>query len=164
MANEEQTLRDLQDDLVRRAEQLALNLKLKDSEGRDKGKIEDSEKDKDKNREKGKTQVSKALEVLQTAGSLPVFVNWLRYQAGREADQKEKFWTKSAGQRSLAKALADDLGWIQNEVQARLPDLPKAAQNAATIRAATRFLGYFRRAMIGAAYLNDIQIASKEDA
>lgn len=162
MANEEQTLRDLQDDLVRRAEQLALNLKLKDSEGRDKGKIEDSEKDKDKNREKGKTQVSKALEVLQTAGSLPVFVNWLRYQAGRE--HSAELWTKSAGQRSLAKALADDLGWIQNEVQARLPDLPKAAQNAATIRAATRFLGYFRRAMIGAAYLNDIQIASKEDA
>lgn len=147
MANEEQVLRDLQDDLVRRAEKLVIDLKLKDTEASEASS-------------KGKTQLSKALEVIQTAGSLVVFVNWLRYQAGRE--RSAEFWTKSAGQHSLAKALADELGWIQGQVRTRLSELPEAEQNAATMRAAARFLGYVRRAMIGAAYLRSIQLASQE--
>jgi hypothetical protein len=144
MANEEQVLRDLQDELVQRAEQLVLGLDLKGTEGSD----------------KGKTQVSKALEVIQTAGSLMVFINWLRYQAGRE--RSAELWTKNAGQRSLAEMLANDLGWIQGQVRASLPELPKVEQDAVTMRAAARFLGYFRRAMIGAAHLRSIQLASKE--
>jgi len=140
VTNERQILSDLQDAMVRRAEQLVLDLNLSTGEGV----------------LKGKTQASKALEVAQTAGSLPVFVNWLRYQAGRE--RSADFWTKQAGKHSLARALAEDLGWLQKEVGARLPGTDRKQQSDATMRAATRFLGYFRRALIGADYLDKIQL------
>lgn len=140
VTNEQQILSDLQDAMVRRAEQLVLDLNLKTGEGA----------------LKGKTQASKALEVAQTAGSLSVFVNWLRYQAGRE--QSADFWTRQAGKHSLARALAEELGWLQKEVAARLPDTDRKQQSEATMRATTRFLGYFRRALIGADHLDKIRL------
>ena len=141
MATQEQEiLHELQDKMVERAENLVRNLKLNKGEGV----------------EKGKTQASKALEVAQSAGSLAVFINWLRYQVGREASAL--FWTKPAGQHSLAKALTAELNWLQGEVVGKMATSPKPEQQHVTMRAATRFLGYFRRALVCADYLNEITL------
>lgn len=141
MATQEQTiLHELQDEMVQRAERLVRDLNLPKGEGA----------------EKGKTQASKALEVAQSADSLAVFVNWLRYQAGRESSAS--FWTKTAGGQSLAKALITDLNWLQSEVVRRMSGMPKPEQSQATMRAASRFLGYFRRALVGADFLNEIAL------
>lgn len=139
--NEQAILHDLQDDMVLRAERLVHSLKLEANEGFD----------------KGKTQASKALEVAQSAGSLTVFINWLRYQAGREPSSM--FWTKAAGnQPTLALALSDELKWLQSEVARKMPEASKAEQRQVVMRAATRFLGYFRRALVGAKYLDEITV------
>jgi hypothetical protein len=133
--NAQTVLRDLQDELVLRAERLVNELGFKGADVA----------------ESGKTQASKALEVAQSAGSLPVFLNWVRYQAGRE--KSADFWRRSAGRQDLARALSGELLWIQKQVHDQLGDLPKAEQDVATMRAVVRFLGYFRRALIGAKYL-----------
>lgn len=141
MATQEQTiLHELQDEMVQRAEKLVRNLNLPADEGV----------------EKGKTQASKALEVAQTAGTLTVFINWLRYQAGRESSAL--FWTKSAGQQSLAKALTSELNWLQGQVTGKMTGQSKVEQQQVVMRAATRFLGYFRRALIGVKFLDEIAL------
>jgi len=146
MANKEAVLYELQDELVRRAEQLVIDLGFK---GKEVSEI-------------GKTQASKALEVAQTAGTLAVFANWVRYQAGRE--KSAEFWTRIVKEQSpprerpLAQALAAHLGWVQQQIAQRLGDVPKAEQDLVTMRAVVRFLGYFRRALIGAAYLGSIAL------
>ncbi len=141
MSTQEQTiLVRLQDEMVQRAERLVRSLKLSKDEGI----------------EKGKTQASKALEVAQTANSLGVFVNWLRYQAGRESSAL--FWTKQAGQQRLAKALTAELNWLQGEIVRQMPEAAKVEQQQITMRAVTRFLGYFRRALVGANFLDEITL------
>src|SRR5690606_12650183 len=77
--NEQTVLHLLQDHLVAKAEELVAGLKLPKGDGLS----------------KGRTQASKALEVVQSAGSLKVFVNWLRYQAGRE--RSAEFWSRPTG-------------------------------------------------------------------
>lgn len=139
--SEQAILHELQDEMVQRAENLVRSLKL----------------DKNQGVELGKTQASKALEVVQSAGSLSVFVNWLRYQASRESSAV--FWTKPAGDKStLALALTDELRWLQKQIAQKIPQTSKAEHEQVVMRAATRFLGYFRRALIGAGYLNDIAL------
>jgi len=141
MATQEQTiLQKLQDEMVQRAERLVRDLNLSREEGV----------------EKGKTQASKALEVAQTAGSLTVFINWLRYQAGRESSAL--FWTKAAGKQTLARALTSELNWLQSQVTSEMSQQSKAEQQQAVMRAVTRFLGYFRRALIGARFLSEISL------
>jgi len=141
----------VQDEMVKQAEKLVIELNLSKGEGLS----------------KGRTQASKALEVAQSAGSLRVFINWLRYQAGRERPN-DKFWSKENkhekdGQKkdkkeiSLAEAVAYELGRLQQKVGQKL--IGDSAQNEVIMQAVTRFLGYFRRALIGADYLNEIQLA-----
>ena len=138
---EEAVLYELQDQMVRRAERLVLDLNLRPKEGA----------------EKGKTQASRALEVVQTAGSLSVFVNWLRYQAGRE--KSADLWTRRAGKHTtLAKGITEELAWLQNQVAAKMADATQAEKSKATMSGATLFLGYFRRALIGADYLAEINL------
>jgi hypothetical protein len=138
-------LHRMQDDLVLRAEKLVLDLNLPKGEGLD----------------KGRTQASKALEVAQSAGTLSVFVNWLRYQAGRE--RSAEFWSrKTSGQASLARAVTTELGNIQRKLYDDLPGIDSHQLNAATMQAATRFLGYFRRALIGADFLEDIRLEKEK--
>lgn len=137
--NEQEILHALQDDMVLRAENLVRSLKVDKNQGVD----------------LGKTQASKALEVVQSAGSLSVFINWLRYQAGRESSAV--FWTKPTGSRpTLAQALTDELRWLQSQVTQKMPQASKAEQQRVVMRAATRFMGYFRRALVGAGYLDQI--------
>ncbi|MDW8318508.1 MAG: hypothetical protein RMN53_11795 [Anaerolineae bacterium] len=139
--NEQEILHGLQDDMVLRAENLVRSLRL----SKDQGVV------------LGKTQASKALEVVQSAGSLSVFVNWLRYQAGREGSAE--FWTKPTGSRpTLAQALTDELKWLQGQIAQRMSTASKADQQRVTMRAATRFMGYFRRALIGADHLEQIAL------
>lgn len=144
MATQEQTiLYKLQDEMVQRAERLVRDLNLPQNEGV----------------EKGKTQASKALEVAQTAGSLTVFINWLRYQAGRESSTL--FWTKVAGKQTLARALTSELNWLQSQVTSAMSQQSKAEQQQVVMRAVTRFLGYFRRALVGADYLSEITLGKE---
>jgi hypothetical protein len=130
---EEQLMLQLQDDLVKRAEQRVAALGVEGAT------------------DLGKTQLSRAIEIMQTAGSIPVFVNWLRYQAGRE--RSAVFWTRAAGKDRLAAAVAHDLGWIQKQIDEQLSGLSKAQQSAFATRASSRYLGYLRRALIGAKFL-----------
>lgn len=142
-------LRDLQDHMVEQAEQLVRDLDLATGQGVT----------------KGRTQASKALEVAQTAQSLSVFVNWIRYQAARE--RSTDFWSKRAGKHtSLAKGVTVALGELRGEIESSLPKTATTAEKADVVmQGVTRFLGYFRRALIGADFLNDIMLApTKKEA
>jgi hypothetical protein len=131
--------------MVKQAEQLVIDLKLPKDEGL----------------RKGRTQASKALEVAQTAGSLKVFVNWLRYQAGRE--RSDEFWSRQTGKEaSLARALTLALGNLQQRIDEAWGTADDQQRNAVMMQAATRFLGYFRRALIGAEYLDQVMLTDKE--
>ena len=97
----------------------------------------------------GRTQASKALEVAQDAQTLRLFVNWLRYQAARESE-RQPFWSVELGRgrekANLAKALTRELNAIQ-EAQPKDP-----------MPAVRLFLGYFRRALVGVEFLDDIKV------
>src|SRR5437763_664097 len=109
-------LRDLQDSLVTRAEELALGLRL--DPARD-GRLANS-------------QASKAIEVAEGAETLRVFLNWARYQAGRR--DAERFWKCQLQDGSnLVQRLDADLAWIEGEVKKRVADDP---QRLATTRRA----------------------------
>lgn len=141
LQNEQAVLHHLQDDMVQQAEQIVRALNLPKGEGLS----------------KGRTQASKALEVVQSAGSLKVFVNWLRYQAGRE--RSADFWSRQAGEHpSLARALTVALGDLQQQIDQLWPNGTVQERRTATMKAATRLLGYFRRALIGADYLDAIRL------
>lgn len=144
---EQEVIQHLQDEMVLRAERLVRELSLKKGEGA----------------KSGKNQASRALEVAQSAGSLSVFINWLRYQAGRE--RIGDFWTKSIEtkranrqDRYLAKEMSDELVWLRQQILTLLAGGDRVKQDRVTMRATTRFLGYFRRALIGADYLDQIML------
>jgi hypothetical protein len=143
--NEQEVLHHLQDDMVKWAEQLVIDLNLPKGDGLS----------------KGRTQASKALEVAQTAGSLKVFVNWLRYQAGRE--RPAEFWSRQTSKESsLARALTLALGTLQRRIDKEWSTADDQQRRAVMMQAATRFMGYFRRALIGADYLGQVMLADKE--
>ncbi len=125
----QQTKGIAQDDLVRKAESLVSQLK----------------ESKQWSKEIGRTQASKAIEVAQEADTLQLFVNWLRYQAAREGD-RQPFWSASLAKKILAEMLTDEL----NAIQRAEPDDPMP-----TVRL---FLGYFRRALVGADFLDRIKL------
>lgn len=117
--------------------------------------------------ELGKTQSSKAMEVARSAESPRVFLNWLRYQAARERETLRRqrsvsFWTRGTGSHTLAASLASELSWLRNKVAADLPEHSDSEQERVTMRAATQLLGYFRRALIGAAFLQTIALEEGE--
>lgn len=96
----------------------------------------------------GKTQMSRAVATASAPGVTPrVFINWLRCQAAREKDRSQ-FWTlQSDSRKSLAEEVADQIDWIVQQ-----PDLPNKTE------AITRFLGYMRRALVGAEWLDVIRL------
>lgn len=143
--SEQQVLRDLQDDMVRRAEQLVRGI-----EG------EHGEASKSDAIKKGRTQMSKALEVAQSAGSLLVFTNWLRYQTAR--DNSREFWSKRTSGRSVASAIVHDLTWLEGQVATRMAGEDAPRRDQAAMVAATRYLGFLRRALIGAELLDEIMV------
>jgi hypothetical protein len=121
-------LRELQDQLVKRAEDLALGLKLDERAGR-----------------LANSQAAKAVEVAEEAETPRVFLNWAHYQAGRR--DSELFWKCPLQDGSpLVQHLGRELGWVEQEVARRVPE---EARPATTRRAAALLLGYFRRALIG---------------
>lgn len=143
--NEQEVLHHLQDEMVKQAEQLVIDLNLPKGDGLS----------------KGRTQASKALEVAQTAGSLKVFVNWLRYQAGRE--RSAEFWSRQTGKEpSLARALTLALGDLQRCIDEEWSTADDQQRRAVMMQAVTRFMGYFRRALIGADYLGQVMLVDKE--
>lgn len=121
-------LRDEQDQLVQKAE--ALVHQLKDLGGW--------------NQDIGRTQASRAIEVARAADSLRLFINWLRYQAARESD-RQRFWSLKLNQATLAETLSKALN-----------DLP--AGEDGPMPQARLLLGYFRRALVGAEFLNKIKV------
>lgn len=140
---EQELLLGLQDEMVQRAEQLVERFVGTQVP------------------EVGKTQASKAMEVARSAGSLRVFLNWLRYQTARERErerERERFWTRGTKPRTLAAALSEDLSWLHGEVARHLTEESGPEQERVTMLAATRLLGYFRRALIGAEFLRTIAL------
>lgn len=119
-----------QDQLVEKAE--ALIVQLKDS-GNWSGR-----------NDLGRTQASRAIEVAQAADGLRLFVNWLRYQAARESE-RDQFWSLKIGQTTLAEALVADLNSLTSQEEDKM----------ITVRF---FLGYFRRALVGADWLDRIKV------
>jgi hypothetical protein len=118
-----------QDKLVRRAEALISQLKASPKWDKD----------------VGKTQASKAIEVAQSADSLRLFVNWLRYQAARESE-RQPFWSAPLDKVTLAEALTTELNAIQQD---------QPGDPMPTVRL---FLGYFRRALVGVDFLDRIRV------
>ena len=113
--------------------------------------------------EKGRTQTSKAIEVMQSAQSINVFINWLRYQAARASS--EQFWNhKTANNDSLVLGLTKSLGELRQLVTAAMPHAEPTLQNQVVMQAATRFLGYFRRSLIGAKFLKEIRLVEPGSA
>lgn len=141
--NEQAILHDLQDEMVQRAERLVRGLDSSSGSGEEAV-------------QKRKTQASKAIEVAQSAGSLSVFVNWLRYQAARKESQE--FWGMKTSGQLLASALLENLLWLQKEVNDRTKGEGRSEQSRLTMKAVTQFLGYFRRALVGAEFLKDITL------
>ena len=121
-----------QDELVQKAEALVSQLK--------KSKWDESV---------GRTQASKAIEVAQDASTLRLFVNWLRYQAARESD-RQPFWSVGLGEGRKKVKLAEALTRELNAIQKAHPKDP--------MRAVRLFLGYFRRALVGVQFLDDIKV------
>ncbi|MDZ7373982.1 MAG: hypothetical protein ONB23_08410 [candidate division KSB1 bacterium] len=82
------------DDLVRRAEKLALSIQAE--------------------LEEGKNQLTKAIDVVRESRSLRVFLNWLAYQAGRAGGSG--FWQQKAGNSgALHTALAYEVEQIEKQ-------------------------------------------------
>jgi hypothetical protein len=130
-------LRRLQDSLVARAEKLVLDLRPPtDERGRTRVDLE----------EMARSQASKAIAVAEASETIRVFLNWARYQAGR--DRSRDFWScPLEGGGKLVDRLRDDLEWLGQQVDAQVPD---AGRRLPTLRkAAALYLGYFRRALIG---------------
>lgn len=133
--SEEAALRDIQDLLVAKAEELVRGLSSD-------------------NEETGKTQLSRAIEVASTADTLRVFINWLRYQAGRE--RSRDFWTQtSRNDTTLAEAVAKSLDLIRKELSKRCENI----SDKTIMRATTLFLGYMRRAVVGSEFLSSIALS-----
>lgn len=121
-----------QDELVRKAEALVSQLKA--------SKWDESV---------GRTQASKAIEVAQDAPTLRLFVNWLRYQAARESE-RQPFWSVELGRGREKANLAEALTRELNAIQRAQPEHP--------MRAVRLFLGYFRRALVGVKFLDEIKV------
>jgi hypothetical protein len=132
-----QALRQLQEMLVIKAEAVVKELNI----------------DAKKAEEMGKSQASKAIEVAQASGSLPVFVNWVRYQAGR--DRSGDFWARNAGKnQALAERLTAEFRDLQQVVAETVKD--ESRQSPTLMAAVVLFLGYFRRALVGYELLNKV--------
>lgn len=101
-------------------------------------------------RDAGRSQLSRAIEVTRSAGSVRVFKNWLAYQAAR--DQSSPFWTQPAGDRKLVDRVQEALKLIEERINQSLPADPEVRREAIT-EALTRFLGFLRRAVVGWKYV-----------
>lgn len=97
-----------------------------------------------------KSQLARAIDVARAAQSAAVFQNWLAYQAGRK--ESGAFWTTRAGDRELIRWVEGTLGWIKKEIDAQqLGDA--AVRRQAVTEALVRFLGFLRRAFVGAKFV-----------
>ncbi|MGB9886315.1 MAG: hypothetical protein ACPLRW_04880 [Moorellales bacterium] len=122
-------LDDLNEELVQRAETIVCAL------GQQQGRME----------ELGKSQLSRAIDVARSAGSVRVLRNWLAYQAARE--QSRAFWAQSAGETLLIDHVKKTLAFIEERTNQSFSSDAEARRAAAT-EAAVRFLGFLRRAFM----------------
>ncbi|MFN7161675.1 MAG: hypothetical protein ACK4NB_01280 [Fimbriimonadales bacterium] len=110
----------------------------------------------------GSTQLSNAIDaIMQAQGSVEVFVNWLRYQMGRElseskrkkdsAKQDKKFWCLEG---KSGKMFGQQVYEYADELRRRAPKY--AAHNL------TLFLGFLRRTFIARNLLHQIPAQVKE--
>jgi hypothetical protein len=99
---------------------------------------------KDKIEESGKTQMSNAIDVVQSAKSFAVFKNWLRYQAVRQSSRD--FWTLSSGNDTVCKRVANYAQTLSGE-----PDSEMAIERLIL------FLGFMRRALVAHKELKTIE-------
>lgn len=110
----------------------------------------------------GRTQVSKAIEVVKQARSLPVFYSWIRYQWARESES-EKFWGLETGTgNKLAEHITTRVADIKRKLE-ETTDIDEATKRHKSIEATTRFLGYFRRALVAVEYIDQIPAALRGD-
>lgn len=125
---------DLTEELVEEAEKIVLAM------GEQAGRLEDV----------GRSQLSRAIEVTRSAGSVRVFRNWLAYQAAR--DQSSPFWTQRAGDRNLIERIQAAVDDIEKKINQSLPAEAEARREVAT-EAVVRFLGFLRRAFVGREFI-----------
>ena len=105
--------------------------------------------------EMGKSQASKAIQVAQAADSLRVFINWVRYQAGRE--RSADFWSRETGSdQKLVERLAGEFREFEQKLAGRIAD--ESRRGPTLMAAVVLFLGYFRRALVGYQYLTKVTV------
>lgn len=104
--------------------------------------------------EKGHSQAAKAIEVAEASGSLKVFNNWLRYQWAREKESGVRFWSLESQQNKvLAQLIMSALEQVAEKMKDVYPGLSEKEYKTQAVYLSTRFLGYFRRALIAGKYL-----------
>jgi hypothetical protein len=136
-------LRRLQDRLVEKAENMAIDLQLDPKSGE----------------RLANSQASKAMEVAEAAETPRVFLNWVHYQAGR-GKEPGFFWGHAMSDDStLVRRLAAELSWIEQEVAKEVAEVPR--RQATVRRASALLLGYFKRALVGLAELTEHRRNSK---
>ncbi len=118
-------------DLVARAEAVVKELKESLGERREAGKIQET----------GKTQASKAIEVVRSAGSIRVFRNWLRYQM-----EREEFWKVPALDKPLAQRIDEETRVIEDS----------SGEQDTAVKDVILFLGYFYRSLTAINHLDKI--------
>lgn len=97
-----------------------------------------------------KSQLARAIDVARAAQSPAVFRNWLAYQAGRK--ETGAFWNLPVGDRKLIRRVEEALTWIERAIKAQeLGD--EGARRQAVTEALVRFLGFLRRAVVGAEFV-----------
>ncbi|MFQ3611497.1 MAG: hypothetical protein SNJ72_08390 [Fimbriimonadales bacterium] len=95
--------------------------------------------------ETGRSQMSNAIDAAQQTRSIPMFINWVRYQMSRE-----EFW-KTAGDngKTLGQMVSDFAERLKQEAQD-----DEGRERA--LEKLTLFLGFMRRALVAIKQLNAI--------
>jgi len=94
--------------------------------------------------EASKSQVAKAARLAETCGSIIVFSQWMRYQAGRG----QRFWSARIGNRMLVDEIIAYSQCIKSQVDIALGDSTEEEQAKAVMVELARFLGFLRRAIV----------------
>ncbi len=120
----------------------------------------------------GKTQMSNAIDAVQQTRSIPMFINWVRYQMAREeenlrkssshkkgqsksgkelvsqeekSEEAQRFWTARSGSDTFAEALAKAVQKIQS-----------TNDRETSVEKVILFLGFMRRALVAINHLDAI--------
>lgn len=90
------------------------------------------------------TQVAKAAKLAEGCGSMIVFEQWMRYQAGRRISP----WDVRRDGQSLVDEIVDHHGKVKSLVDSIFEESDESEKKNAAMLEMARFLGFLRRAIV----------------